>query len=375
MSIHVDGKNFKDGANNIVQLRGVNLMGMEFTAVGGWSPNDPYPQLVEANWAALHAWKVNIIRIPLNETSYLGLTCVNSNNLTENADPGGNYKSRLKQVVDRATSEGFYVILDLHLTAPDDALHMVNGVKVQCAEAQNPVADADHSVAFWTDLATAYKTYPNVLFELFNEPYINQWGGFSGNAWQALRDGAQLGAYVPQYTATTHMWQSAGMQAMLNAIRATGATNVILEGGLDYSASLDQWMTYKATDPLNQLAAVWHAYPAFGYAWGTDCYTHPGWCDDRAWTSADAILAANYPVIVTEFGDQNTAGTVGAPFVSALLPKLDSRGISYVGWTFTVSGEADNILIKDNNGTPTDGYGVYTKSHYLCRDAGTANCP
>jgi hypothetical protein len=389
LSIHVEGKNFKNGAGAVVQLRGANLMGMEYTAIDGFSPADPYPQLVEANWAALHAWKANIIRVPLNEDSYLGISCVTAytgpgysppvTGATQNADPGNNYKTRLKQVVDRATAEGFYVILDLHLTAPDDSQNQVGSVTAQCGTAQNPVPDNSHSVAFWTNVAMAYKGYPNVLFELFNEPYINQWYHFSGNeaaAWQALRDGVQMDSYVPLWaTAFGHTWQSAGMQAMLNAIRATGATNVILESGLDYSANLDSWLTYKATDSLNQLAAVWHAYPAYGYAFTDPCYTHPGWCDDRSYTNADAILAANYPVIVTEFGDRNSAGTVGAPFASTLLPKLDTRGISYLGWTFTVATDTNNILIKDNNGTPTDGYGTYVKAHYLCRDAGTANCP
>jgi len=362
-------------------------MGMEYTAMAGYSPADPFPQLVESNWAALHAWGVNIIRIPLNDISYLGLTCVTAYTgpaygaagATQKADPGGNYQSRLKQVVDRATAEGFYVILDLHITAPDDPQNKVGTVASQCATAQNPLADGDHAISFWTNVATAYKSYPNVLFELFNEPYINQWYHFTGTAaaaWQALRDGVQVDSYVPLWaTSYGHTWQSAGMQQMLNAIRATGATNVILESGLDYSATLDKWTTYKASDPLNQLAAAWHAYPAYGYAWSDPCYTHPGWCDDRAYTNADAILAANYPVIVTEFGDQDSAGTVGAPFASTLLPKLDSRGISYLGWTFTVAQDTNNVLIKDNTGTPTDGYGVYVKAHYLCRAAGNTTCP
>jgi len=327
----------------------------------------------------LHAWKINAIRIPLNETSYLGLMCVNGNKATENADPGGNYKTRLKQVVDRATTEGLYVILDLHLTAPDDSQNMVSGVKVQCGEQQNPMADADHSIDFWTQVATAYKGYPNVLFEMFNEPYTNQWYHFSGTAsaaWQALRDGIQMDSYVPLWATTYgHTWQSAGMQGMLNAIRGTGATNVILESGIDWASNLDQWLTYKAVDPLNQLAAVWHAYPAFNSAFGDSCYVHPGWCDDRAYTSADAILAANYPVVVTEYGDKNASGTTTAPFASTLLPKLDTRGASYFAWSFTVQEGTDFYLLKDAGGTPTDGYGVYVKAHYLCRDAGTASCP
>jgi aryl-phospho-beta-D-glucosidase BglC (GH1 family) len=352
---------------------------MEYTAIGGWSPNDPFPQLVESNWAALHAWGVNTIRVPLNEASYLGLMCVNASKQTQNADPGNNYKTRLKQVVNRATSEGLYVILDLHWTAPDDPLNAVNGVSAQCAAGQNPVPDISHSIAFWTDVATNYRSYPNVLFELFNEPFNDQWYNFfnasSETTFQILRDGAQIDSYVPAYNpGIGHEWQSAGLQSLTDAIRATGADNVILGSGINWTKNLSLWLKYKVNDPLHQLAAVWHAYPTYGSAWGSECYTHPDPCDDRDYNYADAILAANYPVIVTEFGDRNTTGTVGAPFASTLLPKLDARGISYLGWTFTAAQDTDNVLLKDNNGTPTDGYGVYVKAHYLCRAAGNTTC-
>ena len=35
------------------------------------------------------------------------------------------------------------------------------------------------------------------------------------------------------------------MQAMVNAVRATGATNVLMLGGEEYSNDLSQWLTYK----------------------------------------------------------------------------------------------------------------------------------
>src|SRR6185369_17733048 len=95
-------------------------------------------------------------------------------------------------------------------------------------------------------------------------------------------------------TIKNHLWQSAGMQHLVTAVRGTGATNIILEGGLGRSANLDSWLTYKVIDPLNQLAAVWHAFPSTGSSWGDKCYSYPGaWCDDRAYNYAAAILAAN----------------------------------------------------------------------------------
>jgi hypothetical protein len=35
------------------------------------------------------------------------------------------------------------------------------------------MADTDNSIAFWTQVATDYKTYPNVIFDLFNEPHLD----------------------------------------------------------------------------------------------------------------------------------------------------------------------------------------------------------
>ncbi len=372
----MDGKLLKDGSNNVAQLRGVNLMGFEYTAIGGWNPANPFPQLVESNWTAIHDWKINAIRIPINSGSWLNLSCVDGTGAIRDADPGDNYQSTLRAVVNQATQEGLYVILDLHWSAPNDSLRAVNGISAMCPIDQNPVADADHALQFWTQLATAYKTYPNVMFELFNEPYLNSWGNApaSPGAWTELLLGTTMGSYQTGYGGNwqiDHPWRSAGMQQMLDAVRATGALNPILASGLQWTQQLDQWLAFKPADPADQLAVVWHAYPSYGTAWGSDAYKLPNF-GESAYTAALTILNSNIPVIVTEFGDRNSAGTVGSPFASTLLPRLDTMGVSYFGWTFAVSGESDNILLKDNNGTPTDGFGVYVKQHYQCLATSTS---
>lgn len=387
LAIHVNGNKFVNERDEVIQLRGVSLMGMEFVAVGGWSPQDPFPTLVETTWAALHDWKINTIRIPLNEASFLGMECVPSfvgpafkkpGKVTD-PDPGHNYKQRLQEVVDRATQEGLYVVLDLHVTAPNDPLNSINGVTAQCGFEPNPLPDADHSIEFWKQVASLYKSYPNVIFELFNNPYVDQWTSFSGtktDAWVALRDGVMMNSYLPLLpSAKKHLWRSAGVQQLVNAVRATGATNVILHGSLSRSADLELWQEHKAVDPINQMAASWHAFPGRDAKWGDKCYLYPSpWCDDRSYRFAARIIAANYPVIVTEFGDRNAPGTKGAPFASALLPQLDKMGISYLAWTFTVGDLPDYLLIKDNLGSPTDGYGEYVKSYYMCKAQPSSNC-
>ncbi len=94
---------------------------------------------------------------------------------------------------------------------------------------------------------------------------------------------------------------------------------------------MSQWLANEPTDPLKQIAAVWHAYPAYGTTWGTTAYTLPGG-GEASYSNAQSIISAGIPVIITESGDQDTAGTVGAPFESKLLPWADKAGASYLGW-------------------------------------------
>lgn len=54
-----------------------------------------------------------------------------------------------------------YGILDLHWTAPGS----------QVAFEQQPMPDQDHSPAFWSSVASTFKSKPAVVFDLFNEPY------------------------------------------------------------------------------------------------------------------------------------------------------------------------------------------------------------
>jgi len=369
-----------DASGNPMQLRGVNVSALEsqpiFQQTSDWNgqTGDATP-----NWTTIrNAWiagGVNAVRIPLNEASWLGYTCtdqgaVNNNGgavVQYNPNPNKDYQTVVKQSVAGATAARLYVILDLHWTAPGSF----------CPMAQNAMANTDNSVRFWSQVATAFKSYSNVIFEPFNEPFLDT-APIANNAspWAVLLGGGPVTAYVTggmPYQYTTN-WTVAGMQQLVNAIRGTGATNVILTSGLDYAKDLSGWLANKPTDPLNQLGAIWHAYPAFNTSPGQAAYTKPDhW--PQVGDDVKAIVAAGYPVLITEFGDHITPGSSSAPFASWLLPYADSLGIGYLGWTWDVWGNPDDVLITDAAGTPTGGYGVYTKAHYVCRAAGTASCP
>jgi endoglucanase len=355
LAIRVEGSRFIDASGNAVQLRGVNYSGFEFTAIGGWSPDDPSGaqagQAYGPKWSAIKNWKANVVRIPLNEASWLGYSCTDASGVVHDPDPGHNYQATVKAQVQQAIDAGLYVIIDLHWTAPG----------TMCPMLQTQMADADHSLDFWTSVASYYRNTPAVIFELFNEPFLNF--EFSGDPWSYMMKGT--GGSFSGYPASSSSgvwkdvkanWAIASYQQMIDAVRATGATNVVLVGTVSYTQDLSGWLANRPSDPLSQMAATWHAYPTFGATYGSAAYAQPNFAP-QVYSDAQAILAAGIPLLITETGDRNANGTVGAPLVSNVTSWANQYGVGVLGWTWDVWGETDNVLIKDVDGTPTDGYG------------------
>jgi hypothetical protein len=357
LAVHVQGNRLVDASGNKLQLRGVNTSGLEFVAIQNWSPSDPWGGQ-HPNWGAIKAWKANAVRLPLNEASWLGATCKDpASGGTRSADPGRNYVATVTKAIDDATAQGFYVILDLHMSAPG----------TYCPMIQNTMADKDNSLRFWTSVAQTYKSRANVLFELFNEPFVSQTAYFSGNAWAYLMHGVGgpftgfiEGTLAGGSANVSYTWNIASMQSMLDAIRATGATNVVLVSGLNYAAAFDGWLANRPTDPLAQMAAVWHAYPAYGSTFGTAAGAQPNFAP-QIFTQAQGILDAGIPIVITELGDQCSNGTPNSPETTNMVNWADAHNVSVLGWGWNTwyggGGSCSDVLIKDSSGTPTDGYG------------------
>ncbi len=271
------------------------------------------------------AWNANAVRVPMNEDCWLAINGINP------AYSGSNYQNALMKYVNMFTDAGMVVILDLHWTAPGS----------QQSNKQVPMPDADHSVDFWKSVASMFKNNDKVIFEMFNEPYPDNGSWDSDEGWRCWRDGGHCNGVN---------YQAAGMQSLVQAVRSTGATNVILLGGLQWSNSLVKWMQYKPVDTLNNTAVTWHSYN-FNYCKDQNC-----------WESNVGTVKARYPVVCTEFGENDCAGN----YVSNLMQWMDGQGISYLAWTFNSwdcnSGPA---LIKsyDGDGEPTN-YGMAVKNHY-----------
>jgi aryl-phospho-beta-D-glucosidase BglC (GH1 family) len=383
MSLKIQSGHFLDASGNVVQLRGVNVSGLESVPLQGWSPGNPWGSqtgTATPDWNLIKTWGVNAVRLPLNQASWLGYQCLKTASAatTTNPDPGANYQATVLQSVADANAAGLYVILDLHWTGPD-----YNGTPI-CPTAQQPMADSDHSPAFWTSLATAFKSNPAVIFELFNEPFLGESArGDKTAAGSDIAYGTGIETAFLLSGTVNYTWTITGMQQMLDAVRATGAKNPVLVGSDSWSQQLVDFLAYPVTDSAGQLGAAWHPYPITMSGSSTPqarCVGLPA-CSALQLQAAKDIITAGYPVVITEFGDaisSSSTPNTNSPWSQILLPWADTNGVSYLGWTWdTWSGFTSNVLIIDAAGDPTNGYGAYVKQHLQCRAAnnGSASCP
>jgi hypothetical protein len=327
--LHVAGNRLLNGAGQPVQLHGVNRSGTQYACVGGWGVFDG--PVDDAAIAAMAAWNINAVRVSLNEDCWLGI------NGAPAAYSGANYQQAIAGYVARLNAQGMYAILDLHWNAPGG----------QLALEQAPMADRDHSPAFWASVAARFKDNGAVLFDLYNEPHPDSERD-TAEAWRCWRDGGTC-AGVP--------FAAAGMQELLDAVRGAGAANVVILNGVVWGNHLTRWEAYKPVDPANQLAVGWHSY--------RDGLSE---CDDSAAACLDQkllTLSQNHPIVATEIGEFDCRST----HVEAVTAWLDAHGPqSYTAWSWMPSGcAAEPALITDWSGTPTQTYGQGYRDHLLHR--------
>ncbi|TDC42459.1 cellulase family glycosylhydrolase [Micromonospora sp. KC213] len=326
-ALHVSGNRLVTESGATYRLLGVNRSGGEFSCVQGKGMWDG--PMDQSSVTAMRSWNVRAVRVPLNEECWLG---------TAGGVSGAAYQQAVKDYVNLLVANGINPILEVHWTWGRYVL-VSAGCWDERATCQKPMPSARYAPAFWTSVASAFKGNDAVLFDLFNEPYPD-WASLTLDkpaAWRCWRDGGNcFGIGYPV----------AGFQTLVNTVRATGATNVILLGGLTYANDLSQWLQYRPTDPTGNLAAAAHVYN-FNACNSVSCY-------DRQL----APVAAVVPLTLTEIG-QNDCGHA---FIDTLMTWADAHGVGYLGWTWnTWDCSKGPALITDYTGTPTS-FGAGLKS-------------
>jgi endoglucanase len=298
-----------------VWLQGVNVPSLEWSNTG--------EQVHKSVVVGIDEWKGNVIRLPVSHDRWFGRK--------GQTDGGAGYRAIVDQCITLAANRGAYVVLDLHTYR----------------------APRDEYLEFWTDAAARYKNHPALIFDLMNEPFDTSWdvwrnGGFVGEKLTA----DQAAFLTAEEKAKTRGFQSPGMQKMLETVRATGAKNMVLVGGLDYAYQLDGILDgYALEDKTgNGIIYACHIYP-----WKS------------GWQKYLLNAAAKYPILLGEVGADAKKMTFmpleqqedWETWTPAILGLIQQHKLNWTAWCFH-PGASPRMLL-DWDYTPTPFWGQQAK--------------
>jgi endoglucanase len=232
-------------------------------------------------------------------------------------------QARLDMFVNDATSRGAYVIIDPH-----------NGARYYgeiIGESEVPAAAfAD----FWSRLAERYGSNDRVIFALMNEPY----------------------------NMPTELWV-ADANAAIQAIRATGATNLILVPGNHYTGAhswgLDGYGTPNAiamleiTDPGDNYAYEVHQYMDIDSSAGHETCVSSTIGSERMAFFTDWLRTHSKRGFLAEFGSGTDDTCLAA--LDDILTHLNQNSDVYLGWTYWAAGPWWPADYTSMSLEPTDG--------------------
>ena len=279
--------------------RGVNKSGLEWTPKGY--------DLSSATFEGMKSWGANFVRVPLNDSYWLSSMC------TYDAD----YASRVDQVVQWAESLHMLVLLDDHRSTRGLTCGPSGWNKAQ------KMADA-RNIEFLTQLATRYKDHPYVAFDLYNEPH-----DISDAVW---RDGGFVDG-----------WTAVGMQQLLDAVRSTGATNLVFASGNTWGNDLRMVADNPLRDDTNVVYAV-HSYPFFCQGRMIPV-SEPYICSGKQIPGLfDAMVrpvVGRRAIVITEFGTRRAI----AGEVSSVIAWAEQNHVGWATYAWCSGSVADYCLL------------------------------
>ncbi len=261
-NLSVKGNYIFSEHNDTVQLRGMSLFWSQ------WMPQ--YYNKDAVKWLR-DDWKCTIVRAAMG---------VEKGGYLEHPDEE---KQRVFDVVDAAIDLGMYVIIDYH--------------------SHEAHTEPDQAVAFFDEMAKKYGKYPNVLYEIYNEP---------------LKE--------PTWSEDLKPYS----EKVIKAIRKHDPDNIIIVGTRQWSQLVDE----AASDPIkgDNIAYTLHYYAA----------SHGGWLREEA----EKAMAKGVCIFVSEYGtcDASGNGRFDPKKSDVWYQWMDKHHISYCNWSVADKEETASIL-------------------------------
>ncbi len=268
LRLHVEGRHIKDSRGQVVILRGVNQPGFADTPTGLWNPKGGSlfsgvrrwgPDAVKANLDAMERWGLNVVRGHQAVRYWID----NEGKTRDGTKIGITYREAVKEVVKLCADRQMYYIFDPYCirgygeegSGQDPMPFPPYSIEHQKKLVPPVIPGEAAFVQYWRDVATELKPFPNVIFEIFNEPVPVKGVGKE----QAMRDWRRV-------------WQEC-----VDAIRSTGATQPIViqwDYGIwcnlnfppprNAGATMDWVEKNPFHDPLGNLVYSFHIYRYHG---------------------------------------------------------------------------------------------------------------
>jgi endoglucanase len=313
---HVVGNQVLDKTGTAHYFHGVDRSTLEATLQG--------QNISAGDFRLMAGWHANTVRIALGQDLWLF------------GDSAVAYRNNVLRAVEWAKQAGLDVILDLHWSD--------QGKPGGGSPGQQKMADTN-SIEFWKSVADFYKDDGRVLFELYNEPH--------DISWDVWLNGGDAGGFT-----------AVGMQQLYDTVRATGAMNIVIAGGLDWAFDLS--------------GVASHRIQGQNIMYATHPYDRNNWKPVSSFDARWGFLTATDPVIVSEFGSYDCS----TDYTSQLIDYSDRVGAHWTAWAWIVGGCAYPSLITDWAGTPSapgqivkDALGRYAKQGMPVTQDGGINGP
>jgi len=315
--LHTEGKYVKSDRGEIIYLRGVNRAFFASDCTGYWQP------IGGGSQSGYGSWSETAMQEHLNEIKSFGFNTVrcqfdikwwieDASTTLDGFATNRNFRACLEDTIEYASEIGLYVIIvpySVIATWPHIGQDPVPWAPYSVTDPEGTVMPNRQAfVDFWVDVATELQKYPNVLFELFNEPHGD-------------------------YTYKSEWF--AGVQETITAIRAIQCDNIIVVHW-GYCGSFS-WVTQYPLTGSNILYSN-HIYHSENEGAGATIPEGMSSYEDiknkllNDW-DYDVVVNSSIPIYIGEFGAVYS-DPVPFAFFQNLLSLMNDWDMSYTAWVW-----------------------------------------